>query len=265
MSNEAPEERRDEGDGRGERHDDRRVAAGEAVDDGLCGRALGLRLLDHVDDLGDGRVRGRCGGAHAKGAALDDGAGEDLVARSFGDRGGLAGDRRLVGGGVALEDHAVDRRPLSRPHDHDVADDDVPDVDRVLLQLAVVLAGTEHRRRRRRQPHQPADGPARPLQRRRLKHRTEAEQERDQRRLAPLPDGGGADHRQCHQDVHVDLARAQAEQGRARHEHAAADHGGAEEPGRRRGGDDARDEPGNRQEAGDESGQRAGLGEPEGA
>ena len=65
-----------------------------------------------------------------------------------------------------------------------------------------------------------------------LQHGAEAEQEGDERRLRPLPDGGGADHGQGHEDVHVDLARAQAEDGGAGDEHAAGDHGGAEQPGR---------------------------------
>ena len=58
---------------------------------------------------------------------------------------------------------------------------------------------------------------------------------------------------------------AQAEEGGARHEHAAADHGGAEQPRRRRRGGGARHEAGHREEAGDEGGDGAGLGEPEAA
>ena len=60
------EQRRHEGDGRRQGDHDRRVPRGEAVDDALRRRALRLRLLHQVDDLGDGVV-GRDGrGAQAQ-------------------------------------------------------------------------------------------------------------------------------------------------------------------------------------------------------
>ena len=60
---------------------------------------------------------------------------------SLGDGDRLAGDRRLVGGGRALDDDAVDGGALARAHHHDVADDDVGDVDARLLELAVAAHG----------------------------------------------------------------------------------------------------------------------------
>ena len=258
-----PEERRDEGDRRRQRHHDRCVAAREAVDDGLGRRTLRLRLLHHVDDLGDGRVRRGRGRAHVQRATLDDGAGEHLVARSFGDGDRLAGDRRLVGGGRALDDDPVDGRPLPRAYHHDVADDDVGHGDARLSHGAVVARRPQHHRGRRREPHQAADRAPRALQRGDLQHGAETEEEGDQRRLAPLADGGGADHGQGHEDVHVDLARAQAEDGGARHEEAAADDRGAEEPWRRGGGGDGRDEAGSCERAGDDGGDGPRLRQPE--
>ena len=153
--------------------------------------------------------------------------------------------------------------PLARPDHHDVAHDELGDVDGRLFELSVRRARAQGSGGGRRELHEAADGAPRALERRRLQHGAEAEEERDERRLRPLADGGGADHRQGHEDVHVDLAPAQAEEGGAGDVHAAGDDCGAEEPRRRGRSDGIRREARQREEAGDGGGDGPGLGEPE--
>ena len=63
-------------------------------------------------------------GAEAERAGPVDGAADDRVARLLAGRDRLAGDHRLVDEGRALDDLAIDRHALARPHDDDVAGHD---------------------------------------------------------------------------------------------------------------------------------------------
>ena len=76
--------------------DDRRVDRGEAVDEALGRRPLGLRGLDRAGDAVERAVAARRGDAHVDRAALVDRAAEHRVARLLRDGDALAGDRRLV-------------------------------------------------------------------------------------------------------------------------------------------------------------------------
>ncbi len=78
-------------------------------------------------------------------------------------------------------------------------------------------------RDRRRELHEPGDGPSRAVERRRLQHGAETEEEGDEARLGPLADRHRADHGKAHEDVHVDLPGAQREEGGAGDEAAAED------------------------------------------
>ena len=96
------------------RDDDRRVDAGEAIDEGLRRRALRLRLLDQVDDPRDRRVAPGPRHADVEAPVPLMRPGEHLVAGVFdtGDR--LAGDGRLVDLGLAARHLAVERDLLAR-------------------------------------------------------------------------------------------------------------------------------------------------------
>ena len=123
-----------------------------------------------------------------------------------------------------------------------------------------------HGRDRRRELHEPRDRPSRAVERRRLEHGAEAEEKGDEARLGPLADRHRADHGEAHEDVHVDLAGAQREEGGAGDEAAAEDGGGGEEEGRRR-GRRARSaaKPATTKDARDEDEAGAPVGQPEAA
>ena len=110
---ETHDQRDADADNEGAAHDDGRVDRGEAVDEALIRRLLGLRTLHHRDDA---RERG----AVLVGRDLDiddargvERAGEDLVARALVLRHRLARDGRLVERGRAAEDDAVERDALA--------------------------------------------------------------------------------------------------------------------------------------------------------
>ena len=160
---------------------------------------------------------------------------------------------------AALDDHAVDRGALARPQHEHVAGTHVGGGQTLLD------AAADDRALGWRELHEAADGAPRALQRGDLQHRSEAEEEDDQAGLRPLTDGRGADGGQGHEHVHVHLARAQAEEGGARHERAAAHHRRGEEPWREGGRHGLGSEAGEHEGAGDEREQRARLAEPEAA
>ena len=190
----------------------------EAVDRGLERRALRLGLFDQVDHLGDGVVGDARRGAHRQGAALDDRAREHVVARPLAGRHGLAGDRRLVDSGLPVDDGAVDRQPLAGQRPHEIAGADRRGGHGVGV-VAVDDVGLG-----RRQRDQVANGAARAVHGQRLQKIAQREEKDDQARLAPLADGGRADHGDRHEDVHVDRAGAQRVPRRAGGESAAGDH-----------------------------------------
>ena len=63
--------------------------------------------------------------------SVDDRAGDDAVARALGHGPRLAGDHRLVELGVAVDDLAVGGHARAGPHEHDVADLQLADRDRL--------------------------------------------------------------------------------------------------------------------------------------
>src|SRR6266542_498935 len=93
-----------------------------AVGQALAGRLGVLRLLDQLDDLGEGRVGPDLGGPHPQGPVLVDGRADDLVAWLLVERQALAGDHRLVDLAVAVDHLAVHRHLRSRAHQQQVAD-----------------------------------------------------------------------------------------------------------------------------------------------
>ncbi len=81
-----------------------------------------LRLLDQTDDLRQRRVAPDARRLEAERAGLVHGGADDLVARALLDRHRLAGEHRLVDRRAAVEDPPVDRDPLARSHEHDIAE-----------------------------------------------------------------------------------------------------------------------------------------------
>ena len=100
-------------------------------------RARALRRAHHLHDLRDQRVAADLAGAHHERAGLVDGAADHLAAGLLGDRHRFAGDHRLVDGGAAFDQLAVDRHLVAGPHPQLVADRDR--IERDFLVAAVRL------------------------------------------------------------------------------------------------------------------------------
>jgi hypothetical protein len=118
------------------------VAGGGGVGHPMFGQTLGfgLRLLglfDHLLDAGQGGVIPDRVDAHPQARIGDHGGGHHPFALTARDRGGLAGDHRLVHIRGALDDLTVGRHPRTGTHQHDVAHLEVGDLDR----LGVAVAG----------------------------------------------------------------------------------------------------------------------------
>ena len=125
-----------EGAGRDDQHDrdeDRADPVGQTLDGGLG--ALGA--LDEVHDLGEGRVPTHPGRAHDERPGRVDGRPDDLVTDGLGGRDRLAGQHRLVDGGRALDEEAVDRDLVAGPDAQQVAHEH-------LLQRHLDLVGAAH-------------------------------------------------------------------------------------------------------------------------
>ncbi len=92
-----------------------------AVGQPFQGRARALRLLDHARDLGKHRGLAQRLRPAYHGAVVVERAGQNPAARLALQRGGFAGEHRLVHGGAALEDRGVHREAFSRQNQHAVA------------------------------------------------------------------------------------------------------------------------------------------------
>ncbi len=109
-------------------------------------------MADHVRDRRQLGVGSHSLGAEDEGTPVVDGAPGHRVARSFGDRHGLAGDHRLVHIGLALDDDPVHADPLAGANPNEIADMDLVDRDLHVRPVA------NDRRDLRREIHQLADG-----------------------------------------------------------------------------------------------------------
>ena len=118
-----PEAERGDRDADHDRHEDARDPVGEPLD----GRLARLRLGDQPRDLRERGVGADLRRAHDQPAAGVDARARDLVAGLLLDRHGLAGQQRLVDGGVAGLDDAVGGDLLARAHDEAVADGELLD------------------------------------------------------------------------------------------------------------------------------------------
>ena len=107
-----------------------------------------LRALDERDDLRQRRVSPDALGAHDERARSVHGGADDAVARGLLDRQRLAGEHRLVDRRGAIDEHAVDRHAVARPHPDQVADDHLAERDLTLAPVA------QHAGGRRPQPQQ---------------------------------------------------------------------------------------------------------------
>ena len=226
----AAQHRRQRGDQNREPDHRRRVDAREPIDEGLCGRALRLCLLDQVDDFCQGRVAAHPRHPHLQRAAAVDGAGEHLVARRLVHGQRLAGHRRLIDGALPGDDLAVERDLLAR-HDHNQrARGNLLDVDPALARLVA------QQRVGRRQIEQRPDGVPCALERARFQHLRDGEQHDHRGSLGPLVEdhrARGGDH---HQHVDVERPCTHGAPGTAHRHRAACRHrqrvGGAREPRR---------------------------------
>ena len=106
----------------GDRDHDRDEDAGDAVGEALHRRLPRLRVGDEPRDLRERGVRADALGPDDEPAADVDGRAGDRVADADLDGNALAGEERLVDGGVALDDGAVGRDLLAGADDEEVAD-----------------------------------------------------------------------------------------------------------------------------------------------
>ena len=112
-------------DRRRRQHEDQRHAGKQDVERDLVGRLLALGAFDQRDHAVEEGRAGRRGDAHADpvGQNLRAAGHRRAVAAGFADdRGGFAGDRRLVDGGDAFDHLAVRRDDVAGLDEDDVAD-----------------------------------------------------------------------------------------------------------------------------------------------
>jgi hypothetical protein len=157
----------------GEGHDRARQHRGDEVArhdvrQALDRRAAALRLGHHRDDLRQQRLGTDPFGSDQQRTRAVDGRAGDGVALALADGDGLTRDHRLVDGAAALEDDAVDRDLLARPHAQSLAGANA--VEGYVL-LRAVLVQTP--RRLRCEAEQCADRSAGLAARAQLEHLTE--------------------------------------------------------------------------------------------
>ncbi len=111
--------------------------AGDLIGQPLDRRARALRVRDHLHDLRQQRVAPDLVGAHHEAAGLIERARDHPATGLFGDGHGFACHQGLVERGAALENDAVHRHLLARPHPQTIADLQAVDLD---LMVGTVLA-----------------------------------------------------------------------------------------------------------------------------
>src|SRR5215213_8004467 len=135
---------------------------------------------------------------HLDGAMAVDRAREAGIADPLVDRDRLAGDRRLIDGCLAGQHATVDRDPLARSHQHDLAQPQLLDGNDPLLSIAE--NGCDFWRELHQRPYGPL-GPSQGVVLERVGSGEESEQDRA---LFPMTDYSGADSRGDHQEVDAD-------------------------------------------------------------
>jgi hypothetical protein len=212
------------GDERGGEHHQRRVPAGEAVDEAL-GRRLGaLGVGDELRDAGQGAVpRGR-GDRDGERPLGVQGAGEHPTPLLLVRRHRLAGQGRLVDARAPGDDRAVEGDALARADEDVLADEHLVDGDGA---LGVAL---QHAGLRWREVHELLDRPAAAVHGERLERRADGEEHEHPGRLGEVPDGHGPDGGQRHQDRHVEAAAPHRRRRRQQDRPSADRHGAQEEP-----------------------------------
>ena len=111
-----------------DRDHDRHEHAGDPIGEPLD-RGLGrLGVLDHAEDLAEGRVLPHSGRAEGDAARRIDRAADDFVSGLLGDRQRLARQHRLIDRGCALGHETIDRDGFPRLHDDTVPGHDGLDV-----------------------------------------------------------------------------------------------------------------------------------------
>ena len=193
----ARDERRQERHGGGHGEHQRRVVQREAVDEALGRRAVVVALADHADDARERRIRGGPRRPQLDHPVAVHGPGEYGVARTFPRGHRLARDERLVDVGAAAGHLAVAGDALARPHAHVRAD------GHLVNGRAVLVVAVHHRRGRRGDAQQRADGVAGPAGAPVLDQTGEPVEERQHAGLRPFLQEDRADHRHQHQRVHV--------------------------------------------------------------
>ena len=116
-----PEHEPDDEGGERCQHHRRHEPVGYLVHQRLDGQLVGLRLLDHADDLGDQRIGADLGGAEGERTVAVDRAADDFGTRRLGDRHRFARYHRFIDIGRAAEDQPIDRYFLAGANDDHIA------------------------------------------------------------------------------------------------------------------------------------------------
>ena len=115
-----PDRPGDEG-GDGCRNDQGHEPAGDLIGEALDGRAAALSLRNHLHDLRQHRVAAYSVGAHHEGAALVHRAANHPVAGALADWHRLPGQHGFIDRAPPLDDLAIHRDLLTRPHPQPIA------------------------------------------------------------------------------------------------------------------------------------------------
>ena len=185
------------GDGGRYREHQRRVVQREAVDEALRGRAVVVALANHADDARERRVGGGPRRSQLDNPVAVHGPGKYGVAGVLPRRHRLAGDQRLIDVRVAVRHLAVAGDPLARADAHARAD------RHAIHRRPMLVVAVHHRRGRRRDAQQRADGVAGPAGAPVLHQARKPVQKRQHAGFGPFLQEDGADHRNQHQRVHI--------------------------------------------------------------
>ena len=200
----AGDQRRHCRDDHRQREHDRRVDAREAIDERLDGRTLCLRGLDQMDDPRQPAVTAETQDTHLHRAAAVDRPRVDLVARLLVDRPRLARERRLVDVAAPTDHQAIERHLFAR------ADDDlVARSDRIHRNPLLAAVAPDERLARRQVDQRPYRLP-RAFHRPDLEPLRDGKEEHDARGFRPVAERERSDHRDHHQHVDIEDARARS-------------------------------------------------------
>ena len=192
-------ERRDEDHAADEDEDERHEDPGEALGQSLARGTLLLRLLDEADHAAHEGLGGELAHLDDEPPVAVHGAREDLAPPLLDDRPALAGDRALIDLRGPFLDEPVDGKAFAGPHHHAIAADEFADRHDLVATIAAAAG------RRWRELSKRLDRLAGLAERIALETVTERKEKEQQPALLRMPDRRGAERRDDHEQIDVEL------------------------------------------------------------